>query len=238
VSPSASFRVLVTRSEPGASETGRRLADLGYTPIVEPLFAIEAIPAELPPFDALAFTSLNGVRAFARLDARRDVPVFCVGSRTAEEAREAGFMHVMSADGDVAALAALIDARLPVQARLLHTGNEESRGDLAATLTARGRQAVFVPTFRAAAVTRPGSALAAHLAGEPAFEAVMVHSPRAAVILAQFAAKFPNRARLDVAAISPAAAQPLLHLARRIETATQPNEPALLNSLGLLSDLG
>jgi uroporphyrinogen-III synthase len=238
VRPTASPRVLVTRSEPGASETGRRLADLCYAPIVEPVFAVEAISAELPPFDALAFTSANGVRAFARLNIRRDAPVFCVGDRTAEEARQAGFSRVQSADGDVAALAALIEARLPPGGRILHTGNEESRGDLAGTLSARGRPAAFVPTFRAMALLRPGPALAAHLEGRIAFETILVHSARAAAILADFASRARNPAPLDVAAISPAAVSPLVHLARRIETAIQPNEAALLNSLGLLCDLG
>ena len=55
-------RVLVTRSEPGASETAERLAALGYTPIIEPVFAIEPIAAAIPDFDVLAFTSANGAR--------------------------------------------------------------------------------------------------------------------------------------------------------------------------------
>src|SRR5690242_5683689 len=104
-----SLRVLVTRAEPGASETGERLRALGYQPIVEPVFAVAPIPVALPAFDALAFTSANGVRVFAKLSPRRDAPVFCVGGRTADAALEAGFSNVRSADGDVAALAELIE---------------------------------------------------------------------------------------------------------------------------------
>jgi len=234
VSPS---RILVTRSEPGASETAERLKALGYQPIVEPLFAIEPVAASLPWFDALAFTSANGVRVFAKLNGRRSAPVFCVGARTTEAAREAGFADVTSADGDVAALAGLIAGRLPPKASLLHTGNEESRGDLAGQLTAAGREAVFVPTYRAAPVSKPGPALAVHLRGEPAFEAVLVHSPRGAAILAGLAASAPAPAGLDVAAISPAAAAPLKSFAKRIEIASSPNETALLEALGRFSFL-
>jgi uroporphyrinogen-III synthase len=61
------FRVLVTRAEPGASATARSLAAKGYAPVVEPLFALEPITADLPAFDALAFTSAKGVRALASL---------------------------------------------------------------------------------------------------------------------------------------------------------------------------
>jgi uroporphyrinogen-III synthase len=238
VSPSSLFRVLVTRSEPGASETAQRLEDRGYAPVVEPLFAIEAIAADLPPYDALAFTSANGVRAFARLDQRRDRPVFCVGGRTAQEALDLGFTQIISADGDVGDLAALIGNRMQPGARLLHTGNEESRGDLSGTLAAQGIEASFVPTFRAAPVLEPGPRLAAHLRGESAFDAILIHSARAAAILSQFVAKAPHHAPLDVASISVEAVRPLVHLARRVQTASRPNEAALVDSLGLLRDLG
>lgn len=233
-----STRVLITRSEPGASETAQRLASLGYHPVVEPLFAIEPVPAILPEFDALAFTSANGVRAFAKLNDRRDAPVFCVGGRTAEAARDAGFSNVATADGDVGALARLIAEKLAPAARLLHSGNEESRGDLSGQLQARGHDARFVATFRAAPVSSPGPALGAHLAGKRSFEAVLIHSPRAGVILADFADASPGRERFDVAAIAAAAALPLKSLADRIEIADAPNEAALLNALGRLADFG
>ncbi len=238
MSPSSPFRVLVTRSEPGASETAHRLAERGYAPVVEPLFAIEAIPAAFPPHDALAFTSANGVRIFARLDPSRDRPVFCVGRRTAQEALGLGVTQVISADGDVSDLAALIENRMPPGARLLHSGNEDSRGDLAGTLAGRGIQASFVPTFRAAPVARPGPRLAAHLRGDTAFEAVLIHSARAAAILSQFAADAPSHAPFDVASISAEAARPLVRLARRIQIAARTNEAALFDSLGVLPDLG
>jgi uroporphyrinogen-III synthase len=238
VNPAAPFRVLVTRSETGASETAHRLADRGFSPIVEPLFTVEMLAAALPPYDALAFTSANGVRAFARLDSTRDRPVFCVGGRTAQEALDLGFIQVMSADGDVSDLTSFIAGKLPQDARLLHTGNEESRGDLSGTLAARGFKTHFVPTFRAIPLARPGPRLAAHLGGEPAFEAILIHSARAAAILSQFAANAPHHAPLDVASISAEAGRPLVHLARRVQSAARPNEAALFNSLGLLRDLG
>ncbi len=233
-----SRRILVTRAEPGASETARRLRDLGFEPIVEPLFAVEPIPAAIPPFDALAFTSANGVREFARRTPERAATVFCVGARTAETARQAGFGRVVSADGDVGALASLIEARLAPDAKLLHAGNEESRGDLAGALSAKGWSAVFLPLYRAAPIATPGTELARHLAGEQAFSAVLVHSPRGAAILKSLAASFPNAAPIDVAAISPAAAAPVSGLARRIEIADEPNEAALLAALQRLGEFG
>jgi uroporphyrinogen-III synthase len=225
-------RVLVTRSEPGASETGERLRAASYLPLVEPVFAIEAIPAEVPHFDALAFTSANGVRQFATLSPRRDDPVFCVGARTMGAAREAGFTNVTSADGDADALETLMMRQLPRQSRLLHAGNEESRGDLAGRMRAKGYAASFLAIFRAVPAVAPGPALRAHLAGNQAFDAVLIHSPRGAAILAGFAAG--SHAVLNVVAISDAAAAPLAMLARRTEIAAAPNEQALLSALSRL----
>ncbi len=222
-------RVLVTRSEPGASETAARLRAAGFEPIVEPLFAITPVEAELPDFDAIAFTSANGVRQFAKLNERRGPPVFCVGGRTAAEAAAAGFETVISADGDVNALAQLIIRRLARGARLLHVGNEESRGDLAGQLVAAKLQAAFVALFRAAPVSEPGPTLAAVLAGRDRIDAVLIHSPRAGAILAGFAGK--AGIHLPVVAISQAAAAPLAGIASPVAIAATPDEAAMFSAL-------
>ncbi len=229
-----SARVLVTRAEPGAGATARRLAEAGYAPIVEPLFTLEALRADLPASDALAFTSTNGVRAFAALSARRDAAVFCVGRRTAEAAQTAGFTTVASADGDVATLADLIMSQLAPGARLLHTGNEDSRGDLARILRSGGLNAEFRALYRARPVAEPGPALASCLAGQSAFEAVLVHSPRAGEILAGLLAAAPAPAAIKVAAISQQAADALLSRARRVEIAYSPDEISLFAALARL----
>lgn len=227
-------RVLVTRSEPGASETAARVREAGFEPIVELLFAIAPIDVEIPDYDALAFTSANGVRRFAMLSSRRDAPVFCVGERTAQEARSLGYQNVRSAGAEVGALASLIQRNLTTNTRLLHAGNEDTRGDLAGRMTAAGFQASFLPIFRAVPVETPGPLLAAHLAGDTKFDVVMIHSPRAANILAGFVAGTTAHGRLAIAAISAAAAEPLSGFADRIEIAATPDGPALFSALARL----
>ncbi len=226
-------RVLVTRSEPGASETAERLIARGHAPIVEPVFAVEPIAVDLPPCDALAFTSANAARVFARLDPRRDLPVFAVGARTAEAAREMGFAQVRSADSDVDGLYMLILAAAPPDARLLHAGNEDTRGDLVGRLVAAGRAANFRAIYRAAPVPAPGPVLGRWLSGEAAFDAILIHSPRGGAILAGLLQSAPSR-KPFLAAISRAAAQPLAARAQRIEIAAAPNESALLDALDIL----
>ncbi len=236
MSSQARPRILVTRSEPGASETAARLDAAGYEAVVEPLFAIVPIDAEIPDFDALAFTSANGVRRFAALSHRRDATVFCVGGRTAMAAREAGFANVTSADGDVAALGDLILAILPTGARLLHAGNEDARGDLAGRLSSSGISASFIALFRAEPVAAPGSALARHLAGQRTFAAALIHSPRGGEVLAGMMRAATSPAPLAVVAISAAAAAPLESLASPIAIAGAPDEQSLISVLaGLVS---
>ncbi|WP_288759400.1 uroporphyrinogen-III synthase, partial [uncultured Brevundimonas sp.] len=132
-------RVWITRAEPGAARTAARLLALGMEPVVRPLLAIQTLSPELPDLDAfaaLAFTSVNGVAAFAGLSARRDRPVFAVGDATAQAARDAGFARVDSADGDLAALARRIAAGAagPVLAAVAET----PAGDLAAAVRRAG----------------------------------------------------------------------------------------------------
>jgi uroporphyrinogen-III synthase len=225
-------RILVTRSEPGASETADRLRQRGHDPIVEPVFAVEAIAATLPAYDAIAFTSANGARVFATLTPDRSQPVFAVGARTADAAREVGFTNVRSADGDVTALGDMLFNDLPANARLLHAGNAETRGDLAGRLAAAGRDATFLPVYRSVPVVSPGPALAAHLSGAAPLDAILVHSPRGAITLAAFLS--PSARRAKFAAISTAAAGPVTPFAQQVEIAAAPNEAALLAALDAL----
>ena len=67
-------RILVTRSEPGASETAARLRASGFAPIVEPLFAIKQIADSRWQWRTHAscllhgITELGGVRCCQRDD--------------------------------------------------------------------------------------------------------------------------------------------------------------------------
>ena len=201
--PPRPARVWITRAEPGAARTAARIRDMGLTPLVAPLLAVQPLRPALPDlarFDALAFTSPNGVAAFSALTSMRDRPVFAVGDATAQAAQNAGFVAVRSAQGDLAALARLIATQMSGGALLVPQA-EIPAGDLAVALTAAGGPPIAVhrpPGYRA-----PPTAQAA----PDAFEAVLVHSPRAGELLAdRHAARL---AGVAVLCISPAAAAPL-----------------------------
>ena len=220
-------RVWITRAQPGAARTAARLTALGFTPVVAPLLTIRPLPDALtqaPGFAtvaALAFTSPNGVAAFAALTPDlRDRPVFAVGDATAEAARDAGFTDARSASGDIHALARLI-AATSVEGLILAPGAREPAGDLPALLPAHQIQRLPVYAAEETDAVAPAD-----------FDAVLLHSPRAARALAGVLTPNAARNRLAVC-ISPAAAAPLAALSfAEIRVAEAPDETSLLTALG------
>lgn len=212
----------MTRAEPGASRTAERLWARGFEPVVAPLIAITPIPQPAPDLSdvaALAFTSVNGVMAFAALTDTRDRRVFTVGDATAEAARQAGFQDVQSADGALPDLARLIETSRTDGDILLLTAREPS-GDLAA----------LTPNAR----VRMLAVYAASETGEAAPETVdaaLLHSARAARALARL---WPGlKTTLPVVALSDQVAAPMRGLTSPV-VAAQPREADLLEALGNL----
>jgi uroporphyrinogen-III synthase len=214
------MNIWVTRAEPGASRTAERLRALGHEPRVAPVLRVRPLagPIDLDGVGALAFTSGNGVRAFTGLSADRTLPVFAVGETTALAARQAGFAAVASADGDVAALAALIAASAGrLAGGVLFAGAVEPAGDLVAALTAAGVPARAAPVYDTIALAPEVPAGA---------QALLVHSPKAAQALAA-----AQLAGLSAYCISAAAAAPLARSAARVLVASRPDEDSLLRLL-------
>lgn len=121
--PSPDFRtVLVTRPGHQAAGLMTALSLRGYVPVSAPVLEMHACDMAIPEgdFDALAFTSANGVAAFAAREVRRDIPVFAVGPSTAAAARKAQFQKIVSGEADAAALAGLIANALPQGAHVLY----------------------------------------------------------------------------------------------------------------------
>lgn len=235
MSAAATPRVWITRAEPGASATARRVEAAGLVPLVVPLLEtadLAGAAAELealPPSAVLAFTSANGVRAFARLTPRRDLKAWCVGTATAGAARLAGFVDVVAGTGDVEALARDLLAA-PGAAEIVHASAQEPAGDLVGRLAAAGRPARRLAVY-AAREARPASARLQEALGA---ESILVHSPRAARILADLLSGRPGPGP-RVVGLSPACLAPLrsLDLAGMVAPAS-PLESDLINLLASL----
>jgi len=151
-------QVLITRGVGDAGELADRLRQMGYAVLLEPLLKVNFFDGDLPElseFQALLFTSRNGVRAYCRLSDHRGLTVYAVGDGTAQAAREAGFHQVESAGGNVEALVLLVSARAIVSGGpLLHIAGSITAGNLAGDLEAVGfrvRRAVLYESVRASA---------------------------------------------------------------------------------------
>ena len=131
---------LLTRPEAlGQSFAASLRAELGpdLRIVTSPLLAPRHLRPALPKgdFAAVLFTSQAGVAAAANVPSlpRR---AFCVGDRTAEVARAAGF-DALSAGGAAADLIDKVKSARP-EGRLLYLRGRDTRGDVAASLTAAG----------------------------------------------------------------------------------------------------
>ena len=215
------MRIWVTRAEPGASRTADKLRALGHEPVVAPLLEVHALPGpvDLDGVAALAFTSANGVRAFAGRSPERALPIFTVGDATAAAARKAGFADVASASGGLDALADLIAAHARhLRGAVLAPGPREPAGDLPRALAAQGVTARAVALYETLPVHPPR--------GMGPVDAVLIHSPKAAERLAIVMGDQTGPAAY---CISAAAAAPLAgHPFAKVEWAAHPDEDSLL----------
>lgn len=181
------MRVMITRPREDAEPLAALLAEHGIDSLIEPLLAVTFVEGAEPDLDGvqgLLVTSANGIRAFAACSERRNLAVYAVGDASARAARDAGFMDVASAYGDVDALAALVRDRVdPAAGALLHAAGTHVAGNLGGRLADAGydyRRAVLYETRPAVAFS--DAAVEALEAGE--IHGVLIYSPRTAAAFA------------------------------------------------------
>jgi uroporphyrinogen-III synthase len=227
----------VTRTEPFNRLTARRLRAGGFDPVVEPALRVNPLPANgpMPVPDALVFTSLQGVRHHRFFPSLAHLPVFAVGGHTARFARLCGYRNVASAWGDVHDLRALIRAKLPAGAVVIHLSATQPAGDLVGMLTADGYRASRRCVYETVEV---GPAdLESLVAQLPEVGAILVHSARAGRHIAAWLERRSPHWSGRVCCISAAVADPFRGFENvGITIAARPNEAALLDLL--LSDGG
>jgi uroporphyrinogen-III synthase len=225
-------KVWITRASPGAEATAERAGALGFACIIAPLLTFRSIAAEIRPRpgEALAFTSINGVVRTAAMTDRRDNRVFVVGDATAQAARAAGFSDVVSAAGDVQALAALIIRAAPTA--VLHLCALQTAGDLVGALRAAGVEARKLAVYETAEKTDLPAAIRTALEHRT-LSAILLHSPKAARTAA---ALLDWREKVLEAVVgiglSSACIEPLRALPfEALIAAPQPTEDALMRAL-------
>ena len=218
------MKLLVTRPEPGASATARRLGAMGHEPVLLPCLSVKTTPPRLPPHPAaLVVTSGQAVPALpARL---HHVPVFCVGDATGAKLRQAGFTRVESARGDAEDLFRLIAARRVAGLHVLAVGERHGQA-LLAKLRGAGISAVRRKVYSVAKLRHMPEDVRALLAAG-GLEGALFYSAETARAFA--ALHPPGTAAMEAFALSENVAQAVKGLPwRKIHVALVPTEADLM----------
>lgn len=236
--PGAPIRVLVTRPEPGATATARKLRSMGFEPVKLPLQEIRPLPwrGTLPGGIAgVAITSANAIRGapLALISALARLPCFTVGEATAATAREAGFADIRHGDGDAVRLARSLIQSHPDGAIVYLTGRVRLP-DFEKTLTEGGFAPVAVETYDTVAVDRPAERLTKAVAGK-SLDYALIYSANAGTSLAEAIDTPEMKALFDkttLVCISPRVAEHFGSRRRgKILVAGEPTETSLLSLL-------
>jgi uroporphyrinogen-III synthase len=175
--------VVVTRPGNEAKALAAEILRRGYEPLIAPMLIIETLDTPLPDlgrYGALAFTSANGVSAFAERSPERGVPAYAVGGATARALSAAGFRDIRMGGGDAESLASLI-ARSADRRPVLHISGREIARDLSAPVGQHGVELDRVILYGAHAPSAlPRGLVAALCARKVAY--VLLFSTRTAMI--------------------------------------------------------
>ena len=228
------MRIAVTRPEEDAGPLTAKLAAMGHQVVMAPLLTIRPrAGVSFPdlPWQAIAVTSANGIRALPAHHQLTSFRTLTVGPQSLKAAQAAGFA-AEAHGGDVNGLAAFIRAELDPQAGpILYLSGAETAGDLQGQLAAAGFDCRRVVLYDAAPAETLGAAEDGLRAG--AIDAVLLYSPRSAKIwrgLVEQAGLSPQAARLRHLCLSRNVAAALPE-AWNSTVSASPDEAAILRLL-------
>jgi uroporphyrinogen-III synthase len=230
------MRVVVTRPHPQGERTAAALAARGHDVWKVPLMTIEPVAADFSGiWSAVAITSANAPAAItgnAGWDTLMKLPLYAVGGRSAEAAREVGFTQVTSADGEARDLVQVLRERHnDRKAPLLYLAGENRAADLVGELKAHGIAAEMRVVYRAVTMPFPDELAAALEAGGDV-QAVLHFSRRSAdnyVAGARGAGVTEQAMAVRHYCLSEQVAEPLRAAgAHRVMVAPRPDEVALI----------
>lgn len=107
------MKVLLTRRRADSERTAKRLAEAGIVSLIAPLFKLVETSKE-PPISEPEFLVATSAAVFETgairdlVDRYAELPLYCVGPRTAEAAANIGYKNIRQADGNAESLALMI----------------------------------------------------------------------------------------------------------------------------------
>jgi uroporphyrinogen-III synthase len=226
------MHILLTRPIEDSQRTVEQLRTLGHKALVAPLFVVTPLKHVLPDKpDMLIATSANAIR-FCKAEAFAswlNLPFLTVGDATAKAAKDFGFSHVLSADANSIALAALIKGQAIPGASLLQLAGQPRR-DAAIQALRADYQLTTVETYVTVAHRNLPDAIADALRGNMV-DVVLHFSPRAAIVfmnLVEAAELNEAASKLKHICISAAAVDPRF---LNVTIASQPSLNAMLKAI-------
>lgn len=110
-------KIIVTRTQPGASQLGLRILDalnlpVNLAPVLNATATHRPAPDAIFEAEGIILTSPNGLR-FATMPAKVDktIPLYAVGATTAQFAKDDGWQNVITGPGEINGLGALLHER-------------------------------------------------------------------------------------------------------------------------------
>lgn len=229
------MRIVLTRPQEDSERTAAALRVRGHEVLIAPLLQVEPVKTNLATnWGAVIITSANAVGALATHPARDGLiklPLYAVGKRSADAARQVGFIDIITAGGDLRDLLRIVSARRPdAKAPVLYLAGEDRSGDLIGDLAVCGIAAEMTVVYRAVAAPFSSALIAALKFG--AIDAVLHFSRRSAENYLAGA----TQAGLTVQALavrhlclSAQIAEPLVEAgAARVVVAARPDEASLI----------
>jgi uroporphyrinogen-III synthase len=235
--PSSPSTVLVTRPEPGATMTCRKLERMGFRPVKLPLQEIrplEVLAGAVPQgIAAVAVTSANAIRHAQPelVAALAPLPCFTVGEATAAVARDRGFADIREGNGDAVKLARNLIQACPYGTVAYLCGKVRLQ-HFETLLADAGLKAVAIETYDTVAIDLPEEGLV-DAARAQSLDYALIYSANAAKSLANVIPR--NRALFEttmLVCISPRVAEAVRPRAGgKIMVAEEPTETSLLTLL-------
>ena len=147
------MHILLTRPLEDCSEMIVKFKSLGHQVSNLPLLKIDKINYEelnFLDFEAIIFTSANAIKFLDTKKIDKNLLCFCVGNATEKKARSAGFLNVITAEGNVENLKELILQNFDQKdGKIIYVSGETISVDLDLQLSKKGYNIKRVINYRA-----------------------------------------------------------------------------------------
>ena len=230
------MRVLLTRAAGDAARTRATLEGLGHRVLVSPVIAVEATGAAWPDGVVDAVLATSG-QAFVTIpadwgptpEARRLMPMWLVGQRTADVARERGFAGEARVAANAVSLAFEMGKHRG-QGRVIYLAGRDRKPDIETALSITDQVVEIVEVYAAKPVKGLEDQAATALANDT-LDAVLHFSRRSATLFANLVQEAHIRAKPIHVCLSEDVASPLADAGWSVRVAPEPTEASLISTL-------